>query len=73
VGNDLHGLAQVFAAALLVEHVPVHLAGGQVRVLVQVFVDEALVMAEIQIGLGAVVRDEHLAVLIGGSWCRGPR
>ena len=26
---------------------------------------EALVMAEIEIGLGAVVGDEHLAVLIG--------
>ena len=31
---------------------------------------EALVMAEVEIGLGAVVGDEHLAVLIGAH---GPR
>ena len=30
VRDDLHGLAEVFAAALLVQHVPVDLAGGEV-------------------------------------------
>ena len=65
VGDDLHRLAQIFALALLVQHVPVDLAGGQVGVLVQVLVDEALVVAQIQVGLGAVVGDEDLAVLVG--------
>ena len=32
VGDDLHRLAQIFAPALLVEHVPVDLAGGEVGV-----------------------------------------
>ena len=31
---------------------------------------EALVMAEIEVGLGAVVGDEHLAVLIGAHGSR---
>ena len=65
VGDDLDGLPQISALTLLVQHVPVHLAGGQVGVLVQVFVDEALVVAQIQIGLGAVIGHEHLAVLQG--------
>ena len=34
---------QISALALLVQHVPVHLAGGQIGVLVQIFVDEALI------------------------------
>ena len=63
VGDDLHGLAQISALTLLVQHVPVHLAGGQVGVFVQVLIDEALVVAQIQIGLGAVVGHEHFAVL----------
>ena len=63
VGDDLHGLAQVCTLTFLVQHVPVHLAGGQVGVFVQVLVDEALVVAQIQIGLGTVIRHEHFAVL----------
>ena len=61
--DDLHGFAQIFARALLVEHVPVYLAGGQVGELVQVLVDEALVVAEVEVGLRAVVGDINLAVL----------
>ena len=30
VRDDLHGLAEIFAAPLLVQDVPVHLAGGEV-------------------------------------------
>ena len=63
VGDDLDGLAEVSALTLLVQHVPVDLAGGQVRILVQVLVDEALVVAEIEVGLGAVVGDEDLTML----------
>ena len=63
VGDDLDGLAQIGTLTLLVQHVPVHLAGGQVGVLVQVFVDKSLVVSQIQIGLSAVISHEHLAVL----------
>ena len=68
VRNDLHRFAEVLAAALLVEHVPVHLAGREVGVFVQVLVDEALIVAEVEIGLRAVLGDVHLAMLI---WAHG--
>ena len=61
--NDLHGLAEVLAGAFLVQNVPVDLAGGEVGELVEVLVDEALVVAEVEVGLRAVVGDIDLAVL----------
>ena len=64
VRNDLHGLAEVFAAALLVQHVPVHLAGRQVREPVEVLVDEPLVVAEVEVRLRAVLGHVDLAVLV---------
>ena len=64
VGDDLNGGAQVFAAALLVQHVPVDLAGGQIRKAIQILVDEPLVVAEVEVGLRAVLGHVHLAVLI---------
>ena len=70
VGDDLNGLAEVSALTLLIQHVPVDLAGGEVRILVQVLVDEALVMAQVQVGLGAVVGDEDLTVLQGAHGTR---
>ena len=56
VGDDLDGLAEVSALTLLVQHVPVHLAGGQVGVLVQIFVDEALIVTQIKVGLSEIGR-----------------
>ncbi len=63
--NDLDRLAQVLTAALLVQDIPVDLAGGQVGEAVQVLIDEALVMAEVEIGLAAVLGHIDLAVLVG--------
>ena len=63
VGNDLHRLAQISALAFLVQHVPIDLARRQVRVLVQVFINKALIMTQIQVGFGSVISHEHLAVL----------
>ena len=63
VRDDLHGVAEVLAAALLGDDGGVDLAGGDVGGLAQVDVQEALVVADVQVGLGAVVGDEHLAVL----------
>ena len=61
--DDLHRAAAVHAFPFLLQHGPVDLAGGHVGAAVQVFVDEALVMAEVQVRLGAVVGHEDLAVL----------
>src|SRR3546814_1401160 len=63
VRDHLDGGAQVVAGALLADHVLVDLAGGDLVLARQPGVDEALVVAEVQVGLGAVVGDVHLAVL----------
>ena len=62
VRDDLHGLAEVVAAAFGGEDGLVDRPGGGVRVPRQALVDEALVVPEIEIGLAPVVGDEHLAV-----------
>ena len=63
VRDDLHGLAQVVAPPFLAQHRLVDLAGGEVVHLAHARGDEALVMAQVQVGLGAVFGDEDLAVL----------
>ena len=70
VGDHLHRLAQVVAAALLGDHLLVDLAGGEVVALRGGGVGEALVVPQVQVGLGAVVGDEDLAVLVGGHRSR---
>ena len=63
VRDDLHGAAEVVAAALLGDDAVVDAAGGDVAVPLDELVDEALVVAQVEVGLGAVVGDEDLAVL----------
>jgi hypothetical protein len=63
VGDHLHGLAEVLAATFLADHALVDLAGREVVDLAHLGADEALVMAEVEIGLRAVFGDEDLAVL----------
>ena len=70
VGDDLHGLAQIGTLTLLVQDIPVDLAGGQVGVFVQVFIGKALIMAKVEVGLGAVIRHKDLAVLQGAHRAR---
>ncbi len=64
VRHDLHGGAEVVAAALAPDHGVVDAAGGDVRGAVGVRVGEPLVVTEVEVGLGAVLGDEHLAVLV---------
>ena len=68
--DHLHGGAQIFALALFVKHIPIHLARGKVGVAVQIFVNESLVVPQIQIGLCAVLGHIHLAVLIRAHGAR---
>ena len=63
VRNHLHGLAQIIAAALARDDLLVDASAGQVVGLGQRSVGEALIVAQVEIGLGAVVGDEDLAVL----------
>ncbi len=64
VRNDLHGRAEIVAAPFALDDVLVDAAGGDVVGLVGRAVGEALVVAEVEVGLRPVVGDEHLAVLI---------
>ena len=64
VRDDLHGRAEIIAAPLFLDHRLVDLTRRDVVVAGQGFIDETLVVTEIEIGLGAVLGDEDLAVLI---------
>ena len=63
VRDDLHALAQVVAAALLGDDRRVDLTGRHIGAGRQGAVEEALVVTDVEVGLGAVVGDEDLAVL----------
>ena len=65
VRYGLHRAAQVLAAALLLYDAGVDPARREVRQAVELLVYEALVVAEVEVGLRAVGGDEDLAVLIG--------
>ena len=70
VRDYLHGLTQVLSTPFLVQHIPVHLSRGKIRPAVEVFINEALIVSQIQIGLRAVLRHIDLTMLVGahGSW-----
>src|SRR5690606_22727208 len=65
VWDHLDGVAQVVAAPLLGDDAGVDLTGGHVGRPDQVDVEEALIVADVEVGLGAVVGDEDLPVLEG--------
>ena len=64
VRNDLNRRAEIVAAPLLGDDVLVDAAGRDVVVPVGGTTGEPLVVAEIEIGLRAVIGHEHLAVLV---------
>ena len=63
VRDHLHGVTEIVPAALLGDDRGVDLPGGDVGDLVEVGVEEPLVVPDVQVGLGAVVGHEDLAVL----------
>ena len=65
VGNDLHGLAEVVAPPLPLDHRRVDASRRRVVDLRAGHRGEALVVPEVQVRLGAVVGDVDLAVLEG--------
>ena len=62
--DDLDRAAKVVAAALLGDDRLVDATGGHVAQLREILVDEPLVVTEVEVRLGAVIGDEHLAVLV---------
>eukprot|EP00978_Attheya_sp_CCMP212_P010349 scaffold24995_cov46-Attheya_sp.AAC.3 len=63
VWHHLHGLAQKVPAALLGNDVAVHFPRGDVVVRGEFNVQEALVVAQVQVRLAPVVQHKHFAVL----------
>src|SRR5215210_3040071 len=64
VRNDLDGGAEIVAAALLAQNILVDTAGRNIVMARGRAPGEALVMAEIEVGFGAIVGHENFAVLI---------
>ncbi len=64
VRDDLHRRAEILAAPFAADHRRIDAAGGDRIAAPGGDPDIALVMAKIEVGLGAIVGDEHLAVLI---------
>ena len=64
MGDHLDGLAQVFAAALALDDLEVDLTGRCVIGLRHVYIKKPLVVAQIEIGLGSIIRDVHFTMLI---------
>ena len=65
VRDDLDGRAEIVAAPLLGDDVAIDAAGGDVVGLARRNAGEALVMAEVEVGLRPVVGHVDFAVLIG--------
>ena len=63
VRDDLHGAAEVVPTALFGDDAVVDAARGDVGVPLDELVEKALVVTQVEVGLGAVFGDEDLAVL----------
>ena len=63
--DDLHSSSAVVAATFLLKDGPVNLAGGDIGILVQTFINESFVMAQIQVSFRTVISYEYLAMLNG--------
>ena len=61
--DHLHGFAQIFTTALFADHRFVDLTSGEIIHLAHPGFNEAFIMAEIKIGFGTVVGNEHFAML----------
>ncbi len=61
--DDLDGVAEILPAALLGDHAAVDLAGRDIGAALEIDVEEALVVADVEISFGPVLGDEDLAVL----------
>ncbi len=69
VRNDLHGAAQVFALAFLLDDRQINLARGEIAIAAQRGVGEAFVMAQVEVGFARRRRAHRLRRADTGSWC----
>jgi len=64
--NHLHRAAQKVPAALAGNDFGIDLTAGHIGMSPQLHIGKALIVAKVEVGLGAVLEDEHLTVLQGG-------
>ena len=62
--HNLNGPAEIFAATFFFDHRKINLTGRVIRIAVQNSGGESFVMAEVKVGLGAVIQDVNLTVLV---------
>ena len=62
--DNLNCSAQIVTASFLTDHFRIDLTGGNVVVACQVLINETLIMTKVKVGLGAIIRDVDLAVLV---------
>ena len=67
---DLYGFAEIISCSFLVDDGLIDPPGGHIVILRRWFSEKTLVMAEIQVGFGPIIRDLALSVLIWieGAW-----
>jgi hypothetical protein len=71
VRNDLHGGAEIIATALFLDNIQIDAAGREIVALAHARVaQETLVVAQVQIRLGAVISHEDFAMLVGAHGAR---
>ena len=70
MGDDLNGRSQILAASLLIKHIPVDLAGGQVGKPGQIFVDETFIMAQVEICFRTIICHIDFPMLVGAHGSR---
>ena len=63
VRDHLHGIAEILPTTFPGDDFRIHLAGGHIRRTGQIPVQEALIVADVEVGFGPVLGDEHLTVL----------
>ena len=66
----MDGFSEVISTAFALDDARVDLARGQIVVTTQADVEESLVVAEVQIDLTPIVKDEDFAVLEGTHGAR---
>ena len=68
--NDLYGFAQIFTSSFLLKNIPVNLAGCQIGILIQIFIDESFIVTQVQICFCTIVCYENFTMLVRGHGTR---
>ena len=63
MGDDLHGLPEEIAPALLFDNRAVYLTGGDIMSSGELDIQEALIVAKVEVNLASVPEHKHFTVL----------